>query len=424
MLLLKLSVFAALAFAVVVEKREPAGNVIIQVQSEKEQKALATKHGISQEHVYSVFGTYYLAVSPEIAKELKDVGKAPKSSPAVEKRNTNSLQKRSYPAVTDETNWPTCKASTPADRLIMGESLYMNSPPLLAAISHRYPCETRGPEARRAGVYRAEKLVPEGHENARVYIMSSGADDIPGLDERLEQLSALDDKSTDGDSVGNGIAIITGSEQGGVARNARLISVKVVQNGETNAETVLRGIQLISDRELTGDGFAVVYLGLETEESSSLDFPVDGALHSAIQALANRIPVVIPAGDKAVDACNSFLIKDVHGMPGVTIVGATTEDDSVDPKSNFGSCVDIWAPGEEIGIARGTQLAAALTVGVLSYWKTLQGGDFPSTESTSLLQYRGVKGRVTDNPSAIFLNNGICSGSEECGDYHRAPYKE
>ena len=55
------------------------------------------------------------------------------------------------------------------------------------------------------------------------------------------------------------------------------------------------------------------------------------------------IVTVQSAGNDHRDACD-----DAAGSPHVVTVGATGPNDMVSSFSNFGSCIDIFAPGEQL----------------------------------------------------------------------------
>ncbi|MBQ4837782.1 S8 family peptidase [Pseudoalteromonas luteoviolacea] len=81
--------------------------------------------------------------------------------------------------------------------------------------------------------------------------------------------------------------------------------------------------------------------------------------------------VVVSAGNHGKDACIGNKLSEVKG---VTTVGALSGDGTLAPFSNFGRCVDLYAPAtlslkkkNTSFIASGTSTAAALVTGELSY---------------------------------------------------------
>jgi subtilisin family serine protease len=72
---------------------------------------------------------------------------------------------------------------------------------------------------------------------------------------------------------------------------------------------------------------------------------VDTALNQAVAAAVNAgVVMVVAAGNSNVDACTHSPASE----PLAITVGATTETDARAGFSNFGSCVDVYAPGTNI----------------------------------------------------------------------------
>ncbi|WP_196765371.1 S8 family peptidase [Pseudoalteromonas luteoviolacea] len=81
--------------------------------------------------------------------------------------------------------------------------------------------------------------------------------------------------------------------------------------------------------------------------------------------------VVVSAGNHAQDACIGNRLSEIEG---VTTVGALSEGGSLAAFSNYGKCVDLYAPAafllkkQTVNIAvRGTSSAAAMVTGEISY---------------------------------------------------------
>jgi subtilisin family serine protease len=81
------------------------------------------------------------------------------------------------------------------------------------------------------------------------------------------------------------------------------------------------------------------------------------ALDSAVANVVSRgIPVAVAAGNSNTNACNSSPAR----APSALTVGATTSTDARASYSNYGSCLDLFAPGSSItsaGIAGDTSTA-------------------------------------------------------------------
>ena len=83
------------------------------------------------------------------------------------------------------------------------------------------------------------------------------------------------------------------------------------------------------------------------------------ALNAAVAALvAKGVTVVVAAGNKGVDACKASPAS----APNVISVGATTKEGALARYSNFGPCVNIFAPGFEVVSAWHTSDSATKTL--------------------------------------------------------------
>jgi subtilisin family serine protease len=70
-------------------------------------------------------------------------------------------------------------------------------------------------------------------------------------------------------------------------------------------------------------------------------------------AIKRGVPVIVSAGNGVEDENGNFIGEDANNkspsrVDEAIVVGATTIDDTFAPFSNFGSKVDILAPGDEI----------------------------------------------------------------------------
>ena len=91
----------------------------------------------------------------------------------------------------------------------------------------------------------------------------------------------------------------------------------------------------------------------------SLSGPRSRALDDAVRnSAASGVLYSIAAGNKGADACNYSPARAGAGTDnGITTVAATKTSNKELSWSNYGTCVDIWAPGKKIistGIGGGT----------------------------------------------------------------------
>jgi subtilisin family serine protease len=149
----------------------------------------------------------------------------------------------------------------------------------------------------------------------------------------------------------------------GVAKSARVVPVRVLDcTGSGSVSGVIAGLDWIAKNRPSGQR-AVVNMSLGTAS-------VVSSLDSAVASLvASGVSVVVAAGNSATDACTSSPAR----VASAITVGATTTADSRASFSNFGSCLDLFAPGSNITSARagggsttlsGTSMAAPHVAGV------------------------------------------------------------
>jgi subtilisin family serine protease len=126
----------------------------------------------------------------------------------------------------------------------------------------------------------------------------------------------------------------------GAAPGAPLTGVKVLGcDGAGLTSRTLEGIDWVTANAV---GPAVANMSLSGPTRRTLD---DAVRNSA----ASGIHYSIAAGNKGADACNYSPASAGAGTNnGITTVAATTKADAASASSNYGSCVDIWAPGENI----------------------------------------------------------------------------
>jgi subtilisin family serine protease len=207
--------------------------------------------------------------------------------------------------------------------------------------------------------------------------------------------SAISDANGTSDCNGHGthVAGTIGGSTYGVAKNVRLVPVRVLDcAGSGSNSGVIAGLEWIGRNYVAGTP-AVVNMSLGGGISSALD--------SAVNALISKgIVVVVAAGNSTVDACTSSPAR----VPAAITVAASTSTDAFASYSNFGSCVDVVAPGSSIvsawitsdtsaATASGTSMASPHVAGTIALY--LSGGyKDPGALQATLLQ-KATKGKVT-----------------------------
>src|SRR2546430_8226209 len=121
----------------------------------------------------------------------------------------------------------------------------------------------------------------------------------------------------------------------GVAPGIRLHAVKVLNcAGSGSWSDVISGINYVAGTT-TRPAVANISLG------GSQNAAVDQAVRTAV---ANGVFFAVAAGNDGADACGHSPAA-AGATSGVDTVAATDSSDAEASWSNFGSCVDIWAPG-------------------------------------------------------------------------------
>ncbi|MET3143671.1 UNVERIFIED_ORG: hypothetical protein ABIB13_003408 [Arthrobacter sp. UYEF2] len=123
----------------------------------------------------------------------------------------------------------------------------------------------------------------------------------------------------------------------GVAKKAAIIPVRVVEcDGSGWNSTAIAGVDWAVAHHVAGQP-AVMNLSIGGFTSSSFDQAVQSAVNDGIT-------VVVAAGNDGADACNSSPAR----IPSAITVAATDINDAQASWSNYGSCVDIQAPGVSV----------------------------------------------------------------------------
>ena len=234
-------------------------------------------------------------------------------------------------------------------------------------------------------------------ENTKSYVVDSGIDftntDFEGR--VTTGYDAVQDGRGTGDCNGHGthVAGTIGSKTFGVAKKTSLIPVRVLDcAGSGYNSSVIAGLNWIAGNYVPGEP-AVVNMSLGGSASSTLD--------EAVENLISRgITVVAAAGNDNVDACNHSPAR----TPAAITVGATTNVDARASYSNFGSCLDIFAPGTDIpstwlgvnyyAILSGTSMAAPHVAGIIVRFLSQYPGLSP-TQVTNSIKTSSIKNLVT-----------------------------
>jgi subtilisin family serine protease len=197
---------------------------------------------------------------------------------------------------------------------------------------------------------------------------------------------------------GTHVAATVGGRTYGVAKGVRLHAVRVLDcGGSGSIAGVISGVDWVTqNRQLP----AVANMSLGGGKSQSLDDAIR-------QSIAAGVTYVVAAGNDNQDACSASPAR----TPEAITVGATEGSDKRASFSNWGNCVDIFAPGHEISSAwlsddnatrvlSGTSMAAPHVAGLAALVLERNPTAAPAAVSSALVD-NSTPGKVA--------NEGRCS---------------
>jgi subtilisin family serine protease len=195
---------------------------------------------------------------------------------------------------------------------------------------------------------------------------------------------------------GTHVAATVGGKTAGVAKDVALHSVRVLDcNGGGTLSDAIAGIDwVIANRKLP----AVMNISLVSMSSAAFNDAIT-------RAIANGIVVVAAAGNNAGDAC----AYSPASAPGAITVGALALDDWFGAFSNFGTCIDLFAPGTYIKSATntgdrdmieadGTSMAAPHVAGAAALLLE-KNPTVGNAEVANLLLTRATRGMMVNTPA-------------------------
>ena len=192
-----------------------------------------------------------------------------------------------------------------------------------------------------------------------------------------------DGNNTDCHGHGTHVAGTVGGLTYGIAKEVDLIAVKVLNCLNQGTLTgILNGINwMIMNKKLP----AVANMSLGSSFSSTLNTAI-------ASAITEGISVVVAAGNDGFDAC----YKSPASAPNAITVGATTNLDTRATFSNYGACVDLFAPGSQItsaysssdtatNVFDGTSMASPHVAGAVALYLSDNPNATPTSVSTEIV---------------------------------------
>jgi len=227
----------------------------------------------------------------------------------------------------------------------------------------------------------------------------------------------------DGNGHGTHVASLVAGVVSGVAKKTTVVAVKVLTAGGSGTTAgVVAGVNWATNTYLAGGKKpSVSNMSLGGGKSQALD-------DSVIASVGKGLSYAIAAGNENQNACN---VSPANVKVAVTVGSTTLEDSassSIDERSsfsNFGTCVDVFAPGSLIPGAwmtsdtamktiSGTSMASPVVAGVMS----LVLGDNPTITPAQLHEI--IKNEATKGVIDLLCGtNAICHQSPNLLVYSR-----
>jgi subtilisin family serine protease len=164
--------------------------------------------------------------------------------------------------------------------------------------------------------------------------------------------TAINDGNGTNDCNGHGTHVsgTVGSSTYGVAKGVTLHAVRVLGcTGSGSTAGVIAGVDWVTQNRILP---AVANMSLGGGVSTALDTAVNNSINAGVT-------YAIAAGNSNANACNSSPAR----VAAALTVGSTTTSDARSSFSNFGTCVDLFAPGS--GITSTWNTSDTATTGVV-----------------------------------------------------------
>jgi len=219
--------------------------------------------------------------------------------------------------------------------------------------------------------------------------------------------TAINDGNGTNDCNGHGTHVsgTVGSATYGVAKGVSLHPVRVLDcTGSGSTSGVIAGVNWVTQNRV-----------LPAVANMSLGGGVSTALDSAVaNSIASGVTYAIAAGNSNANACNSSPARVATALT----VGSTTTTDARSSFSNFGTCVDVFAPGSSItstwntsdtatNTISGTSMATPHVAGVAALYLSQFGSQSAATVAAAIVgnATTGVVGNPgTGSPNRLLFS--------------------
>ncbi|MGM1063326.1 S8 family peptidase [Saccharothrix sp. Mg75] len=226
-------------------------------------------------------------------------------------------------------------------------------------------------------------------------------------------LDAVDGTNTDCNGHGTHVAGTIGGSEHGVAKGVRLVAVRVLNcAGSGTFAQVISGVDWVTANAVKP---AVANMSLGAPASAATA-PLEAAVRGSI---ASGVTYALASGNSASDACGFS-----PALVGEAItVNASTSGDARATFSNYGTCTDLFAPGQGItsswhtgdsatNTISGTSMAAPHVAGAAALHLAGRPGDTPAAVQAALVD-AATPDKVADagagSPNRL-LHTGTATG--------------
>jgi aqualysin 1 len=243
--------------------------------------------------------------------------------------------------------------------------------------------------------------------------------------------TAIDDGRGTTDCHGHGthVAGTVGGATYGVAKGVSLVAVRVLDcNGRGPNSGVIAGMDWIVGQHAAG---------APAVANMSLGGGADQATDDAVQRMiADGVTTAVAAGNGDIlgnpqNACNYSPAR----APNAITVGSTTSTDARSSWSNYGTCLDLFAPGSSITSAgitsstatatkSGTSMATPHVAGVAALYLSANTGAAPSAVRDAIVAAatpNKVGNPLTGSPNLLLYSAFVGGASEPPPTGNQAP---
>ncbi|MFJ4684497.1 S8 family peptidase [Streptomyces sp. NPDC088789] len=293
------------------------GSFIVTLKADRARSGSAAGQAIAKKYGANIERTYRKALNGYEVEATDAEAKRLAADPAV----ASVVQNRTYRVAATQPNPP----SWGLDRIDQ-RNLPLNS-------SYTYP--------------------DHGGQGVTVYVIDTGVrithSDFGGRASYGYDAIDNDNTAQDGHGHGTHVAGTVAGTAYGVAKRANVVGVRVLNNsGSGTTAQVVAGIDWVA-RNAVKPAVA----------NMSLGGPADTALDTAVRnAVASGVTFAVAAGNESTDASTRSPARVAEAIT----VGATTSTDARASYSNYGTILDLFAPGSSITSAWNTNDTATSTI--------------------------------------------------------------